>query len=231
MGLRLNKRSDAPPDGLRYMVPETGQVIRSLDKDTWLLEIKNHLRMNSIPIPDDLAERAEHQCCQTLPPGWCRYSEGGEPSDYIDVRLGLDDVLRGTAVLSEIMARRVAALVNPDWSPFVDQATAEARAAICAACYAKVPVQGCLSCREFTAAAGKVVGSRTTKADASLEIHACAICKCAAKSQVHIRGEILARGVDDAMLKRFQGVPHCWKTAAIEEARLTKDEEPSSTAA
>jgi len=230
MGLRLNKRSDSPPDWFRFTVPETGHVIRSLDVDTWMLEIKNYYRVNSIPVPDNLREIAEDQVCQLLPPGWCHYSDGGAPADYIDTRLGIDDVLRGTAVVSEIIARRIAAVLSPDWSPFVTQEEAEARAATCAACYVKVPVQGCLSCREFSGAVGAVIGNRKTKSDPQLEFHSCAICKCSAKAHVWVKGEVLGIGMSDEMLASFDKIPHCWKAQAIREARLTSENEQSSPA-
>lgn len=226
--LRFNQRPDAPPDGFRYMVPQTGHVIRGLDRDTWLMEIKNHLRMNSIPIPDDLLEQAEDQCCKLMPPGWCHYTDGSQPQDFIDQRLTVDDVLRGTFAMGEIMARRAAALLVPSWSPFVDQELAESRAQTCSSCYAKVPVQGCLSCLEFTGKVGAIIGDRHTRADATLEIHACGICKCSAKAQVHVKAEILARGVDDAMLAKFALIPHCWKGKEI--SALTEDTETSSPA-
>ena len=223
MGLRLDKRSDAPPDWYRFTVPATGKVISALDPDTWISEIKNYYRINNIPIPDDLREIAEDQICQLLPPGWCHYSDGGQPSDYIDTRLGIDDVLRGTAALGEVVARRLASVLVPGWSPFVSQEEAESRAATCAACYVKTPVAGCLACREFSGAIGLVIGDRKTKADPQIEFASCAICKCSAKVQVHVKGDILARNVDDAMLAKFKRVEFCWKWRAIEQARLTPE--------
>lgn len=217
MGLRLLKRFDAPPDWYRYVVPQTGYAIRSLDRDTWVAETKNYLRINSLPIQDDLVEQMEDQCCQFLPPGWCQYTDGGQPSDFIDTRLTVDDVLRGTMALAEIMARRAAYVVVPDMTPFVPQELAESRAATCASCYAKVQLSGCISCVGYTGKVDSVIGNRHTRSDASLETSSCAICKCSAKAQVHVKTEILAKGVDAAMLERFQKIPHCWKGIEVQQ--------------
>lgn len=218
MSLRLIKRADSP--GLTYVNPETGHKQFAWDMKTLMLLVEKYRRDNGfLPVE---REQVEDQICQMLPPGWCEYTTGGQPNDFVDVRIGKDDVLRGTRVLSEIAVRRAASVLVPSWTPFVEQEEAERRAAICAACYAKVSVEGCVSCDDYIPVISAVIGDRTTKADAQLGIAACAICKCAARAHVHVKADVLSRGVDDAMLAKFKLVEPCWKWRVIEEYRLTE---------
>jgi len=220
MSLRLIKRADSP--GLNYVHPETGQKHFAWDMTTLFKLVTDYRTVNNLPVVD--RETVEDQVCQTLGGDWCQHSSGGKPQDFIDLRLTPEDVLRGTMALGEIAARRAASALIPSWSPFVDQETAEARAATCATCYAKAPLTGCRSCDGFVATVQGVIGDRHTKSDHLLVAQACGICKCAASVQVHIKDEILARGIDDAMRAKFAQVGHCWKNS------LTNNPEQSSPA-
>lgn len=203
--LRVKKTSECPPDGWRFVHPETGYVSRGFDPYGWMEDIKKHRKDNGLPIYDDMRERAEDQLCRTLPVGWCHYSDGSLPSDYIDVRVTLADVLNGTAVFAAAVAQGF---------PLVEQSVAEERAATCAACPANVGIQGCRSCVGFAEKIAAVIGARKTRADQFLEQRSCAWCKCSSKAQVWVPIDILAAGVSDELLVK-NSLEHCWKKNEI----------------
>ncbi len=222
MSLLLNKRADSP--GLIYTHAETGHKQHAWDINTLMGLIKKYRVDNSFtPVSQ---EDVEEQICQTLPPDWCHYSTGGAPTDFIDLQLTPDDVIRGTAALGEIAARRAASMLVPSWTPFVEQEEAERRAAICAGCYAKTTLSGCRSCDGFVAAIKTLIGGRQTKADNVLAAHACAVCKCSASAQVHVKAEILAKGVDEKMMAKYSQIEHCWKFKEL-QALTTEGEAPN----
>lgn len=199
MSLRLNKSTEAPPDGFRF-THQTGYVSRALDPYSWMEDIKRHYRDNHIPIPDNLQEIAEDQLCRTLPPGRCHFSDGSSPTDYIDVRVTLTDVLNGTKVFAAAVAQGF---------PLVEQSVAEERGAICAACPANVGIQGCRSCVGFAEKIAEVIGARKTRSDQFLEQRSCAWCKCSTKAQIWVPMDVLAKGITPEMMGR--ALPHCWK--------------------
>jgi hypothetical protein len=226
--LRIKKRPDSPPGGFIY-AHETGHRSQAWDKETMLRLAKDYRRVNNLPIPDDFEEQAIHQLCTTLPPDWCEYSQGGSPADFIDVRLTMADVLRGTLALAEVLARRIGAFFVPGFSPYVLQEEAEARAATCSACYVKVQIEGCASCSELFPIISRIIGDKKTKSDHALLSKACAICKCSAVAQVHLKPEILARNVTDTQLAQFSQIPHCWKFSAVQSVRAKQlDETPDN---
>lgn len=207
MSLRLNKTTECPPDLYRFS-HESGYVSRSFDPYSWMEDIKRHRRDNKLPIPDNMREIAEDQLCRTLPPGWCRYSDGSSPLDYIDVRVGLPEVLVGTFALG------VSAITG-----LVPQEVAEERASICAACPANVGIQGCRSCVGFAEKIAGVIGARKTRADQFLEQRSCAWCKCSSKAQVWVPIEVLSVTVSDELLAK-NTFSHCWKANQIRELRV-----------
>lgn len=220
MSLRLNPSAESP--GLRYTHPESQHQHFAWDIHTLMSLVNTYRQQNNFPVVSQ--EDVEDAVCQSLPANWCHQASGANRNDFDNLRLTKDDVLRGTMALSEIAARRAASTLIPSWTPFVDQATAEARAATCSQCYAKTPVTGCRSCDTYISAISAIIGDRKTSFDPFLSTSACGICKCSLSAQVHVKGDILLRGMDDGMKAKFAGVGHCWRNS------LTEEPEPSSTA-
>lgn len=205
----MNKTTQCPPDRYRF-VHSTGYVSRALDPYSWMQDILKHRRDNSLPIPDNMQAIAEDQLCRTLPPGWCSYSDtGATPSDYIDIRVDLHDMLNATKVFGSFVLAGM---------PLVEPSVAEERGRICSACPANVGISGCSPCVGMAEAVAEVVGASKTSADALLENRSCAWCKCSSKAQIWVPIEILAKGVDDALLAR-NTFEHCWKRNGLLELR------------
>jgi hypothetical protein len=204
--LRFNfARNSCPPDEYVYH-HQDGHVTQAKDQDTWFAAIRKHMVDNGYPVPPNLEELAVDQRCRTLPPGFCKYEDGTNPSAYIDRRRGPDDLMRGMQVLFDVL--------NPFTDPLVDQELAESRAATCAACPANVDIQGCFSCNNMADAITRIRGSNKTKADHVLK--SCAVCSCLGRAQVWVKPEILAKGVTDDMMTQFRSISHCWKWKEID---------------
>src|SRR6266404_1749644 len=114
----LKRKNECPPDGFKYVHPETGHATVAFDPYNWVEKAKEHRRANGLPIPDDFEQQMEDQLCGTLPPELCEY-QVGDPQ-WVNVRLDWRDVFAATR-----------ALVDTALGNFVSQDEAERRAKIC----------------------------------------------------------------------------------------------------
>lgn len=192
-----------PPDRYRYSVHD-GTVIVASSRHEWYDAIKNHYRINGYDLPENYKDIAQDQLCRISPPGYC-LAETGVSYTGVNVRIGLDDYMNGTTIFVNI--------VKSD-APLVDQATANQRAATCAACPANIPVPGCAPCRGLLNLVMSIKGKKTTPADPYLR--ACACCKCDNQAQVWVQTEILAKAVTDDQLQEMEKLgDHCWKSKSV----------------
>lgn len=199
--LRFNIREyESVPDGFRYTHPETGHTDRHIHKEVWFKKIRDHLRWMNLPIPDDIEAIAEDQCCRLMPPGICVYEDGSNTDRFINTRIGIDEIVNGTKVLSSFFANGM---------PLVEQSLAESRGKTCSQCYANIHAEGCSSCRNLVGVVMEIAGARKTSADSHLENRACGVCKCATQAQVWLPIEILAKGMTPEMDELWP--PFCWK--------------------
>ena len=189
--LRLkNLMGACPPDGYRYVFPETGHTVHAWTYYDWVQAAKDHLAANSLPVPDQLGERMQHQLCMTLPPGWCDYDDPNRPRP--STSLTWNDVAGGVATFTRWLAAGAKSVVQDE---------ADRRALICSRCYLNVNVQGCAGCHK---AVVEVVRNRKTKYDFALR--SCAACRCFLRAKVHFPLSILDKsGVDQALYPSF-----CW---------------------
>jgi len=189
----------SPPDKYRWRSP-LGITITADNADEWLRKIKQHCKDNDLPLSEGWEAEAEDTLCRILPPGMCRYADGSAASVTIDTRMTAEDWTRGMSVLAHIVVAS---------DPLVDQATAESRARICAACPANVALLGCNSCVAVADLVARIRGSVKTEADGKLA-H-CGVCKCALRAMVWIKPELLAKGTTQDQHKQFSSLPWCWK--------------------
>lgn len=207
MRLKLLPRPECVPDKFRYTFPQDGHTVHSFSRDGWYAEIAAHYRRNQYEMPDDWKAIADDQLCRLLPPGWCEYPNGEPLPPSINARIGMDDVIRGTMVFVEFVRQG---------APLVDQATAEARGATCAACFMKATIPGCGACQGVANIVAEASGAKSTKADAQLEGTSCLVCKCSSKAQIWMTKEVLRPGVTEIMMHQFPSF--CWKRQMFAEA-------------
>jgi hypothetical protein len=184
-------RGPIPPNGYRYVDPESGFIAEGYDLGDWVAQEEKHLRANAREVPADLQAKMEEQLCQTLPPGWCMYDDPSRPRASSGLEWG--DVQGGIATFLKWLK---------GGCRFVEQAEADRRALVCSRCYLNVAVAGCTACK---AAVVEVLGSRVTRHDHALR--ACGVCKCLLRAKVHFPIETL-----DTETEKLQGMypEHCW---------------------
>lgn len=191
--IRLNSFRECPPNGYRYVVPETGTEIIAWDAFSWFDLAKQNLKANGFTVPDDLEARMQDQLCSTLEPEWCSQVDPNHP--YVSTRISWSDVKAGIQVYSNWIAQG---------TPVVSQEEADRRAKICASCYLNVNVEGCFACHKL---AGLLTWNERTRYDDSLK--ACAVCHCLNRAQVHFPIDVLESSDTD---ERQQFYPsYCWK--------------------
>lgn len=188
-----------PPDLYRWAAPN-GHVVTGYDRNEWLRAIQKFCKDNDIALEDGWEAEAEDKLCRVLPPGWCKYEDGGKPQTYLNVRIGLKDLQRGAEILVEIIS-------HPD--PLVSQEEADRRARICANCPANTAVSGCFSCFSISELIANVKGARKTVADSVLKN--CAPCKCPLRSMVWVKDEVLAKSITEEHHAQYQMLDWCWK--------------------
>lgn len=203
--LRLRDTNETPPDGYRYIEPADGfRVGPHNSKAGWLEAVKRHKLDNGYPLPENWKEEAEDQLARILPPGWQFFADGSVPNQYVNSRMGMDDVINGTMVLVEFVRQG---------APLVDQELAESRGRTCAACYYNAPVAGCAPCRGLSNLVEDVAQQRKTAADAQLQARSCLICKCVSRAHIWLPADVLAKGVTPEMMEIFPDF--CWKKAEV----------------
>lgn len=198
--LKLTRKNECPPDQFRFKFREDGYVVKCFDYGGWLTRLQEHRHFNGYPTPENWIAEAEDQLCKLLPPGWCMQETGDPPQWYIDARLSMADVIRGTAVLGTFMIQGM---------PLVDKEVAAARGAICAGCPFAMTVEGCGACAGLSNAIADIAGRDTLPSDTILANKSCGVCKCAARAQIWLPADILNKGVTDLMMQQFPD--YCWK--------------------
>lgn len=192
-----------PPDRLRYILPN-GIKVEAADRPTWYRHIRERLRDNGFPIPENIEQIAQDQWCRTAPPGFCKH-DNGAGFEGVNVRLELGDYFRGMEILTAVATTG---------EPLVDEELAESRAAKCAACPANVAVPGCAPCIGISNLIVGIKGAKETKADQYLKT--CACCKCSTQAKVWVKTEILAKGDDATVMAKMRSMPDCWCSQEID---------------
>lgn len=175
-----NEWGPCPPDGYRYVDPESGFVAHAWTYVDWVNVEAAHLRANNREVPLDLGARMQDQLCKTLPPGWCLYDDDKRVRPSMS--LTFSDVAQGLKTFARWIA---------GGAQSVPQAEADRRALVCSRCYLNVNVQGCSGC---AAALQEVVRDKHSKYDAAL--HTCAVCKCFLKAKIHFPIDTLTKEDD-----------------------------------
>jgi hypothetical protein len=195
--LRLSNRSHVPTGGFRYTQPESGLQIDANSFDQLMVRIKEHRDANGYPININIEAEVEDQVCRNTTTGqWCReIDEEPAPRSY-----RVNEVLRFSRMLANKFIKG---------GERVEQATANARAAICAGCPDNNVVHGCDGCGAgvIQTAIRRVTGAGVTPYDS--ELKTCRWCGCFNAAQVWFPLEILKDNMSEEI---HDSLPeHCWK--------------------
>ncbi len=201
----LSRREICPPDGFRFVHPETGHASVAMDWWTWQEKIRDHRKANNLPIISEAT--ADEQMCKQLAPDWCSHSDNNR--SWVNTRLSFGDIAAG------VMAYARLALSG---FKTVDQTEADRRARICAGCYLLIAPQGCGACSQMANLIVGDIAQKTTAYDAALGPKACAACRCPAKSIVHFPLKELDRADDANKQEAFSDF--CWRKLGGENRLL-----------
>lgn len=168
--LKLTSYREVPPDGYRFVDPDTGHVTVKEDVISWVQAAIAHRKANSLEVPANFQAIMEHQFCQVLPAGWCDFDDPNRPR--VDMRFSLRDVWNWAEAHLNLLTDK-----------FVDQPEAERRAKICSSCYMNVEGQGCTGCQRVATLFTTELAKRKTQSDPFLK--SCAVCKCFLRAKVH----------------------------------------------
>lgn len=184
-----------PPGGWRYWQKETNHWMTGITWQALAKKVAQHRNNNNIPQDENLFNEIEQQMCDNM---------------SVEDRLNYCDA--GARLPKSIGWRQVEAFLKTagafiaSGGVLVDQAEAERRAAICAACPLNVGMHGCGVCRTTVDAFRATILQRSTSQDAGLLN--CGVCGCENKTQVHIPIETLRAGTGDL---DYSVNPSCWK--------------------
>lgn len=195
----LKRTDQTPPDGFRFVHPETGYESIAIDIHTWMDSIRAHRDANNLP--PITVEQAMEQLCQTLPPSWCSHPAPVQAAHrHVSTRLRWRDIVEGTKAYLGFIASGFET---------VSQDEANRRAAICAGCFLQVVPQGCGACVKIGRLITGNVASKTTIHDRLLANKACAVCLCGTKSIVHFPMPLLEKA--DTPEKQSAYPTFCWR--------------------
>jgi hypothetical protein len=195
---RLLNTSEVPPDGFRYWQSETRTWVRAPDYDNLFSLVREHRKVNNIPMGAFWQAEIEDQLCQSLPAGFCKEEHPAANRRNILARVGWSEVLHGTQT---IVSWAVHGLKH------VDQALADSRADVCSRCYYNVQIAGlCGGCQHLQNLAAKFTGGRRTSSEPFLK--ACAVCKCSLSVKVWLPIEDIRAGTPASQVGQFPDF--CW---------------------
>lgn len=198
--LRVLKPDETPPDGWRFVHPETGYTSRTMDPWAWMDDIRKHRDANNLP-PISF-EEASNQMCLSMPAGVCE-QDGTESNGHkpVSTRLTWADIATG---IKAYIGLKLAG------SQPVERAEADRRAKVCSSCYLRVDVQGCGSCvRMADALLGDEWAARKTSYDNFILKKACGVCKCTLQNVIHWPMDLLDKA--DTPDKQECWPAFCWR--------------------
>lgn len=205
MSYRLLSTNMIPPGGWEYRQPDTGEAFKKGCFGDLIAAVFKHRLSNGLKRadPESVSEDVQDQICKRVGHDWCEHMKAGQWGFSIS----LDRIQTGTKAL---LGWARAAFLGQD--PYVDQAEANRRAAICANCWANKAIAGCMGCGlggQIRDMLVEAKGNRYTPSDEKL--HSCLVCECANQAQVWIKPEILAPAITTHQAECYGEIPGCWK--------------------
>lgn len=187
-----------PKGGWTFVVPETGIELRGASASGLRGKVLQHMKANSLPIPADYVAWFEDAMCRQQGYGapLCGPPVPTAPAGTEGLTIGAIERF----VKSMWNWARVGKL-KP-----VDQATADARAAICLECPLHTHAGGCRGCRGILKRIGEVIGDRRSAHHDQLKD--CAACGCTLSLKVWVPDDVLDKTEGDVPPKYAEG---CWR--------------------
>lgn len=200
MTTRIVTRDVEHPVGeWKFTVEQTGVTLKSASAATLQRATLNHFRANDIPLPQGSFK-------EWFEDAMCRQQGYGDPFCG-------DAPKKLPKQASSVTWRQLESFTKTMWGlvagglKLVDQAEADRRAAICAACPLNQEFGvGCQGCKTFLRRAAEALGSRVTGSDADLKD--CLACGCVLKLKVWIPQDTLDKA-EAGNTPEYD--PACWR--------------------
>lgn len=191
----LTQKNTAPPDGFKYLQPETGLWITGDFLSELVERVAAHRAHKQISPWDAASVEKEvvNQICAAAPPGVCR----GEPGeDYRPLvnnirRLSLAKIALATDTLVQWLKAGMA---------MVDKGESHRRAEICRACPMNQIPSACV-CTPFW----KMIDALVPADRNEPGLHVCGICSCSLRAKILVP---LSVALESAAGLRMP--PNCW---------------------
>ena len=193
--LYFPNKTQAPPGGWRYTVPETGKTLTGTTEGIVVNAVIHHYASNDIPAPLNIPRLIEQQICRERP-DYCGSSEPHLVSPSLSRTL--QTIVMGTKTIGAWLfsgRRRV------------EQKHAERRAQTCSTCPQNQDV-GCSNCGGdiLTPVIEQVVAGGKTKFDHLVKV--CMICGCAIRAKIWVPNDIIVDNMPDRILEQLPD--NCW---------------------
>lgn len=213
---KLKNHAVKPPGGIDhgsffYKQPETGM---EFDKDSLfetVAAVSVHRTTNGLARASEVetGDDVEDQICKRVGHQWCRNMK----AEQWGFRLGWDDIKAGTKTLATQAVRTLQGQV-----PWVVQAEAERRAAICVKCFANRRGGGCLSCG-FMDLVREVISHTCADVQTKVDdrLNSCECCGCLLKCKVHYKDSVLIAGMSERQKSAYADIPECWMNTLDEK--------------
>lgn len=193
----LVNTTTVPPDGYRYLQPETETWIRAGDYFDLFARVQAHRKANNIPLGPLWKADVEDQLCKQLPAGFCKEGVPGQEPVNVSTRLEWAAVESFTRTMAGWALER---------GRTVSEGLAHARAGICRSCYFNVEAPGCRSCQGVLNLVAQLAKGR--KLIETKGLRNCAVCKCHLPAKVWLPIDVILKGSNQETLSKYPAF--CW---------------------
>ena len=192
----ITRDVEQPPGGWRHVVEQTGVEIRAASASTLRRRIKDHLKANRLPLPDDFDTWVDDAICRGMNLGAPFCGElGPKPEASSLPFLTLGTVSRFVQTMLGVVRER----------RFVTRGEAERRYAVCMGCPNAVSISFCEKCVMAWMKMKRMMTKNPLPDNP--ERRFCASCGCYIRLKVLIPNDIL----DKAEPVRPKYAPGCWR--------------------
>ena len=210
--------ANIPNRGFFAKQPETGTVLNAPTIRMMVAEVVKYRSANNLPIEKNIRRQVEIQICETMSPDdaarLCEFlneDDSKNPPELRKRHATITDLENfGKAVKAVMESKAAGATLH------VEQAEANRRASICAACPKNIPIAACYGCGMLGSIYRAITGNQYSDFDPLLR--QCDVCGCDNKTQVHFTGEVLRLAAEKQGFMDAEFPNWCWKREVLNHA-------------
>lgn len=203
MTLRLPNHDTVPPGGWRYLVPETGKIVKGPSMMDLIRAVRDHMHGNGYTMPHDIAVKIEDYMCEQMPNYCGNVGFRSVPSKTnADPKNPYHTFHHLMQCLKTLISHRAGGRQS------ITPQIATTRAQDCVGCVNNVKITECSTCNSTLAkrTVQKLAGSGVTEFDSQLQ--ACAICHCDNRAKVWTSHDAIWKHMPQAQKDKLP--ENCW---------------------